>query len=823
MRRSRQTAAERVLALAALLSIAFGGSTARAQSDPFALPSGVTARSVSAQAGPGLSEIAVDGETRVRLVDLAWQNGVLTIDAEAARAAGLPVPEGARGKVPLDSLKVAKWNFDPRRQRLEVQLLRKSDRGNLIDLSRAPRQDGVSAPLTALRIDYDLTGTLAKGRSGVGGYADVAIVRGNTSFSSGFQFTSSPAAGSSAFTRLDTTLEVQLPRSGLTVTAGDMISAGGQSQRALRLGGLRIGSDYSLRPDLVTSPLPAFTGQVSVPTGVEVITGDQRYKLGDIEPGEFTVRNVPANNGRGEVSVIVRDSLGREVIQDTRFYVSRALLAPGLREFAVNIGYVRRRYGVRSNDYGPLAGSAFYRRGLSPRLTVEGTAEWTPGLINVGARGDLVLGGVAMVTAEFRFSRDSDAGLSGTLVHFGVESVGRGFSARVAATIPSANYRDVAAKNGDPDRPREYLGQISYNLKGSTQFQLTASRQVRQADPRYPFLEPRVDMVTGSFRTQLRPRVDFFVNAGYRQGNTRSVTAWAGISVQLGGGRSAQASASGGSANPFTANAGFYRHASEAQPIGYGAEAMTGPNTRLAGTLTYRSPIGRFETQAEYVGGAFGLRGNARGTLLMAGGKVFARNQSGGSYALVKTGDVNGVTVLRENRPAGLTSGKGLLLVENIPAQVPLTFDVDADKLPNDALARATKVRIIVPRRAVGLVALDVVRFRPQLMRVTDPQGVNLPTGTILIARPSGERLMVGFDGIVEFNGAGRDLELEQPLEAGAVCVFNLRLRDAPVPNGPIPSAACSIRLPVQIVDEDRDRGKGQGRGKGKDRRGARR
>ncbi|MFM5885439.1 MAG: fimbria/pilus outer membrane usher protein [Novosphingobium sp.] len=762
----------------------------------------MTAQSVAAQSGPGLSEIAVDGDTRARLVDLAWQGGVLTIDADGARVAGLPVSAGQNGRVPLDSLRIAKWRFDPQRQRLEVQLLRKSDGANLIDMASAPRQDGESTPLTAFRLDYDLTATLVKGRSGAAALVEAALVRGNVSATTGLRYVSEAQPNTPRLLRLDSQVQVLFPRAGLTATAGDFISAGGQSQRALRLGGFQLASDYSLRPDLITTPLPAFTGQVSVPTGIDIITGDQRYTLGQLEPGEFTVRNVPSNAGRGEVSVIVRDALGRETIQNAKFYMSRSLLAPRLREFAINAGFVRRRYGIRSNDYGPLAANLFYRRGISSRLTVEGGAEWTPGLINSGVRGDLALGGIALATLETRVSAEHDSGLTGSLINLGLESVGRRFSARVSASLPSAGYRDVASKLGDPLPPREFLGQISFNLKNMTQFQLSGGRQERRFDPRFAFLEPRVTFANASFRTQLRKNNDVFASLGYRRGQSRSVNAWAGLSFQFGGGRSAQASASGGTGSPLSANAGYYRRDTDLQRLGYGIEAQAGASSRIAGTLSYRSPQGRVEAQAERVRGVYGLRLNARGTLLAAGGAVFARNQTGGSYALVRTGRVGGVTVMRENRLAGVTRKDGLLLVENIAPQVPLTFDIDPEKLPADALARATQRRVLVPRRAIGLVALDVVRFRPRQLRLTGPDGVDLPVGTALVARPSGEPLMVGFDGLVDFNSAGGDTQIERPLDGGVRCVVDLALTLAAAGDAPA-TYACRIELPSAIVRGD--------------------
>ena len=248
MSRHRRPAPERVLALIAALGAAVaGGLPAHAQSDPFALPQGMTAQSVAQSGGPGLSEIAVDGDTRVRLVELAWQGGVLAIDADGARVAGLPIPDSSRGMVPLASLQLAKWTFDSVHQRLEIQLFRNSDAGNLIDLSAPPRMDGVSAPLTALRVDYDLTGTSARGRAGAAGLVEAALVRGNAAITGGFQLSSGSGGGSRPVLRLDSQVQVLFAQHRLTATAGDFISAGGQSQRALRMGGLQLASDYTLQ------------------------------------------------------------------------------------------------------------------------------------------------------------------------------------------------------------------------------------------------------------------------------------------------------------------------------------------------------------------------------------------------------------------------------------------------------------------------------------------------------------------------------------------------------------------------------------------------
>lgn len=173
----------------------------------------------------------------------------------------------------------------------------------------------------------------------------------------------------------------------------------------------------------------------------------------------------------------------------------------------------------------------------------------------------------------------------------------------------------------------------------------------------------------------------------------------------------------------------------------------------------------------------------------------------------MRTGSVAGVAVMRENRLAGVTRKNGLLLVENIAPQVPMTFDIDPERLPPDALARATHRRIVVPRRAIGLVALDVVHFRPRQIRVTGPDGADLPVGTVLIAQPSGEQVLVGFEGLVDFNTEGGDTRIERHYEGGARCVVDTADLSA-LPDGAVAQRACRIELNAEIVARDPAGGK---------------
>lgn len=770
----RPRAASPLLALIAVAAAVSGGSVRAQETDPFALPRDLTVKAVDEASGPGLSEIEIDGALRKRLVTLSGRGDTLAIDAQEAIQAGLPVAEGATGPIRLSALSLYKWEFDSLRQRLSVRLLRSSDGGNFRDLSKPDWDLTRTTPLLALRLDYDLTASLTPNGHSAGGLFDAALVRGDLALATSLRASTHPGRRTSHFVRLDSALQWNLPRASSVVSLGDFVSAGTVTQRAVRMGGIQLASNFELRPDLLTTPLPSFSGKVAVPTSIDIMTADQRYRVGDIEPGDFTLQNVPISTGRGEFSVVTRDALGREVVQSMRFYTSRSLLAPGLTGYAVNAGFVRRRYGESSGDYGELAASAFLRRGLSPFLTVEGSAEATAGLANFGARADFTLGNVALVSAEGRFSRDNVAG-TGNLVRFSLESISQTLGARAGIVIPSASYRDVASRLGDSAPPRQLFADLSYNFGANTQAQLAYVRQDERENEQFRLPSRRLETLSGNFRTSLSSRIDLFAAGGLRRfDGADTLFASVGVAVNLGAPHHLGAFANIEGSRPST-GISYSKADQHDGDVGYRLSANAAPNfQRVSGSAVWRARAAALEGQVEEVNGVFAGRANARGTVIVAsGGGIYARNQTGGSYALVRTGTVGDVSIKLENRVVGKTNARGRLLVQNLAPLIPMHLDVDTERLPAEAMVRQARHVISVPRRAVALVEMDVIAFRPVLRQIVDTGGNPLDAGLSVVATPSGESSLVGFEGMVEINASGGDRRLRVG-PVGSGCVVDL-------------------------------------------------
>ena len=209
--------------------------------------------------------------------------------------------------------------------------------------------------------------------------------------------------------RLDTTYTLDFPERMQRLSVGDAISDGGVWGSAVRFGGLGWGKNFSLRPDLLTTPLLSATGNAVVPSTVDVYVNNQRVSSESLPPGPFVIDRLPAVTGAGQVNVVVRDALGREQELTSPFYSSARLLAPGLSEYQVDLGSIRQDYALASGQYGDLLASGTYRRGMTDALTVETHVEYLQDQVQAGgvtlAAGLGSLGVVNLVAAGQRRRR----------------------------------------------------------------------------------------------------------------------------------------------------------------------------------------------------------------------------------------------------------------------------------------------------------------------------------------------------------------------------------------------------------------------------------
>ena len=818
MRPCRKTALEAATGLATVLWLLSPGQ-ALAQDDPFALTP-ADQPSTDRTASPAqpdsdyvlYADITINGVQLGRLVKLRERNGQLFISADSAVYAGL-VSDPGGAEIALNSITGITYSFDHQTYRLDIQKRRRSDGPNAIDLApqRAEAGAGAGIPVTAFVVDYDLSLQQAAGQTQAGVYVSTRLVRGQNALSSSWRIASYPGDPGRSVVRLDSALTVNLPTELLRMTAGDFVTAGPVSSRAVRLAGLQISRDYSLRPDLVTYPLPDFTGSVAVPTGLDLVINDVRFASATVEPGEFSVRNVPVASGRNRIGVVVHDALGRERIEEIGFYGSPQLLVPGLSSGALNIGFVRHRYGIVSNDYGDLALTATVRHGINRRLTGEASLEVSPHFVNAGLGANFTIGGFASARLGLRGSSLDRPGLAarrGSLIDLSLESGGRSLSLRIDGQFASNGYDDLASAQGD-EPPRSQLaisGTLPFLRLGT--FNLALVGQRRQRGPWVS--DDARDTLVGhaTYRNQLGAGASLFVDVSHRQGGGQrpSLSVLVGISVQLGPRTTAQAS--------YSAQSGFGQgEVAIFQPdmvpgdIGFALRAGAGETGSIRGALSYRSTMGRIELQGENVNGVYAARLGASGTLVYADGRLFASQSSSNGFILADGRGVAGVTVLRENRVAGQTGRLGTRMIADVPANTPVAIGIEPSSLPLDVTASRLTDTVVVPAGAVVKVELGVARYVPQLVALRSAGGTPFDPGTRVRALPSGQQYLIGLDSMLEVNTALGDTELRIDSADGGQC--HARLLDLQIarPEEPANLICYGVSRTIPIADFVRPRG----------------
>jgi outer membrane usher protein len=343
-----------------------------------------------------LLDVQVNGYSIGKIGEFTLRQGKLMARPEELRDLGFRVATslvpGPGGLIPLSDVPGLIWSLDQKDLELHFTVgdsslqptLLQPGGGGLLSERRVIESG------TGMTLNYDTVGTFAGGQTGGTGSLDLrAFSPWGIVSSAWLAYAGAATSGAETNTaiRLDsayTFADVNILR---RYTLGDFITGGLAWTRPVHMEGVQINSDFSMRPDLVTFPLPTVSGSAAVPSTVNVLADGNLIVSSQTDAGPFEVPQLPVVSGAGTISMTVTNALGQQVNVTQPFYASSALLKPGLQTFAVQSGLVRRNWGSVSNDYGKMAGTAIYRRGLTPMFTLEASLEGTSDTIVAGAGG----------------------------------------------------------------------------------------------------------------------------------------------------------------------------------------------------------------------------------------------------------------------------------------------------------------------------------------------------------------------------------------------------------------------------------------------------
>jgi outer membrane usher protein len=571
--------------------------------------------------------------------------------------------------------------------------------------------------------------------------------------------------------RLDTTWSYSDPSSLLTYRVGDEISGGLAWTRPIRLGGVQVQRNFTLRPDLVTMPLPLISGSAAVPSTLDVYLGNAKTYSQEIVPGPYQITNVPMLSGAGTARIIVRDAAGREVETVLPFFTTPKLLKDGVWDFSLEAGLPRLHYGMESSTYAENpVGSASLRGGLHDWLTLESHVEGSGDLLNggAGALGRIGTLGIISVAA----SASQYAGANGFQSYLAFDTQLGSITFHASSQRSFGNYQDLASVTA------RYLALPLANLGLSTAGSFGLPLATDATAPRaidtisfgvpLPFDKSRLglsylhlvqnsgtrsDIINLTFSRPLPYNASFYATAFTDVGDRRNAGIFVGLSVPLEGLATAS---TGVSRTPTGSNVTFDASKSmQPEPGSYGWRVRDSEGAvpvRLAGA-SYRSSIGQFEGNVEQVGNNASAWVQADGAVAMMGGGVFLSNRINDAFAVVNAGAPN-VEVLYENRPAGTTDSQGRLLIPNLRSYQNNNIAIDPRGLPLEADAPRTQ-SAVVPADRTGVVVDFGVRTEVQAAVVifTGSDGAFLAPGSTGRMEGSGETFLIGYDGRAYIKG----------------------------------------------------------------------
>ncbi len=721
-------------------------------------------------------ELVVNQMSSGNVVIVHQRSGRLYVARDDLQAAGIAFPVAVGEQVALDSVDGLHSDYDSQAQRLVLEVppswLPDQRIGNR---SLFPGGEAFSSFGALLNYDAYLNDTDDVGSS-LSVWNELRLFDSWGTFSTTGQWREPISgrnfeSGRRGFLRYDTTFRYTDEARLLTLEAGDVISGSLPWTSSVRLGGVQVSRDFSVRPDLVTYPLPAFAGEAAVPSSVDLFINGYKSASADLQPGPYTLTNVPYINGAGNAVVVTTDAQGRQVSTTLPFYVTSTLLQKGLMDYSVAAGSLRRDYGLRDFGYGPALTAASLRYGVSDSFTLESHAEAAENLALGGVGGNLLVGTFGVVNAAVSQSRFESR--SGRQVSLGYQYNSQRIGFNYQRLERYGDYADLTLLDSPWTRLSKRSEQMTVSLNLERYGSLGAGYfDVRAGD------ESRTRLLNLSWSKSLWGNTSLYLSANREVGGGEWATqAQLVIPFDLYGTLSLSAERNQNGESIQRVN---YSHAVPSEGgVGYNLGYAGGDQEAYRqADLTWR--LQSVQLQAGTYGTREGMTrwADASGSLVWMDAGLFAANRINDAFVVVSTDGFADVPVRYENQTVGRTDSKGHLLVPWSSAYYRGKYEIDTLELPANVRAQNVEQRVAVRRGAGYLLNFPLSRVRAASIELVDANHQDLPLGSQVLHQQSGGLAVVGWDGLVYLEGLAAQNTLEVQIAGGGRCQVQFPLAD---------------------------------------------
>ena len=675
-------------------------------------------------------------------------------------AIGIKVPgKGAdTQQIALNTIPSLNYTTDELAQTIDIKL---SDQFRVPkNINLTPAQDMVSAQSDyGLVLNYSgYAAANAKLALNTPSFTGASINLDGRAFSNYGVFQQTADVGTTTFadfaaTRLNTTWIYSNQKRAETYRLGDIVSGGLNWTRPVRLGGAQAQRNFTLRPDLITSPLTSLQGTAAVPSTLDVYLNGLKSYSQDIPEGPFEVSRLPVISSQGTARVVVTDPSGRQTSSEKPLYNAAMLLSPGFYDYAVDVGLARRSYGTRSFDYGsePLA-MASARYGISSILTGEAHIE---------AKADMIEGGLGGVFLAGPFGTFSTAVAAsayqkntGGYGYLGWDWQYDNFLVHASSARIFGSFTDLAAATALTDSTGLSTSAVSKAVD-----QITLSYGIPNFDADIGLNLSHVKAANGSETTPLGLNftksfahdISAYVSAYVDLTNRGDYGATIGFSMPFGKNHDMNVAADTTYDNTGTsAEASAFKQMDNSYgSYGWRVAARENQTHDLLAAGSYRARqvvvAGSLQSQNDRVTG----KAIVEGSVVATKSGVFLGNPVADSFAVVDAG-VKDIPVNYENRYVGKTGSSGKMLLTQVRSYRPTRVSIDATTLPLNSDVTETE-KTIAPREMGGVTVSFGVKAQSSaaIVIIKDKGGQFLEAGTEIRMAGQKEPFIMGYDGQV--------------------------------------------------------------------------
>ena len=556
--------------------------------------------------------------------------------------------------------------------------------------------------------------------------------------------------------RLDTSWSYPDEQRMMTYRLGDIVSGGLGWSRPIRLGGAQVQRNFTLRPDLITRPLPQIAGTAAVPSTLDVYINGVKTYSSEVQEGPFKVDKLPVYTSSGTAKVVLTDSTVRETQTESEFYSAPELLRTGLIDLSVEAGFIRRDYGLESFGYADIPVLlGIMRYGISDVLNGEAHTEISEDLLMGGAGAAFNAGQFGMFSAAAAASlHDGDTGF---LAFGSWEGQFGDLGLTLSTTRTFGDFTDLAAVTAVPVDGKlntgipEALDLISLNY---------AMRDIK-AGVGLSFIHrlasdgERSLILGGGYSQSFASGMSVYANVFADFGDNKDYGATIGFSMPLGDTMNGSATGNAGSSGYSAVAEVSKPHSNEPLSTTWRVAHSEGENRQTTASGQVRLSKATISGYAAQQDGMARANAVIESAVVMAGGGVMLGPTIYDSFAVVDAG-AEGVMVQHENRNIGKTGRNGKLLVANLQSFQKNKLAVNVDDLPLNAGIQETEIAV-VPRALSGV----VVNFgiskdqTAALVVLTDAAGNFIPDSSEVELEGSAEPFIVGYDGEAYVTGVG--------------------------------------------------------------------